>query len=604
MNRKNILLAAFILFTVIVQIAVMQDCRAQSKEEDSLVRTQQEWFANTLREREIQHLKDSIALAFLQTQLHKGQSASEQKVLRQKLDSIQARDSLTALVAKDSIETLRANVNPIPVILLEDTLFRICASLGPYPAHKRVADLEVKLKYLYDLPKYEPDSLLTDFHSDISLITYKGEVIAAVTYIDAIWANTDLRDLLYQYTHTINTTVVRNREDNSWNRTMMRIGVALMVIVLMCVVIYCLNRGFMFLVRWLVRNKSKKIQGIRINNYRLFSRVHVQYFLLQLLKVLRIVMIVCIIYAAFTFILSRFPYTRGWAAQTMDWIMQPIWKGFRALVGYLPKLFTIALILVVYHFLNKVLFALGRAVEIGSLRIKGFYAEWGLVTYKIIRFVLIVLAIVSIFPYLPGAHSDVFKGVSVFIGVLISIGSSSAIANTIAGLVITYMRPFKLGDWIKVGDSIGYVIEKNLLVTRLRTLQNEDITLPNTTILTGKTINYSESSRDDKCKGLIITIEVTIDYEVNWRTVTDLLLASAAKSEKILKNPAPFVLQKDFNNYNIGYQLNAYINEPENMFFIHSDLMHVVMDIFANAGVEIRSPDYLNFNDVTKRNWE
>ena len=599
MNRKNIRFTVFILLFVLFQILGAANCRAQNKD-DSLARAQQEWFGNALREREIQHLKDSITLDLLQSQLQKGHSASEQKILRQKLDSIQERDSLSFLMAKDSIENLRANTDAIPVVFFEDTLYHIYASLGPYTPQKRVSDLTEKIKQLYELPQYNPDSLLTDYHDDISLIQYKGSVIGAVTYIDAIWENTDLHSLLDQYRSRINRAVLSNRENNSWNNTLIRIGIAVLVVLLVIVLIYCVNRLFMFAVRKVVHSKSNKISGIKID-YRVFGRTRVLSFLIRLLKIVRWILILVIVYSAFTFILSSFPYTHEWAAQILHWLQIPIAKGWHSFVNYLPNLLTIGIIVIVYRVLNRILFSLAKSIEFGNLRLKGFYAEWGIVTYKVIRFVLVVLMVVLIFPYLPGAHSDVFKGVSVFIGVLISIGSSSAIANMIAGLVITYMRPFKIGDWIKVGESVGYVLEKNLLVTRLRTLQNEDITLPNTTILTGKTINYSESSRDPRCKGLAITVEVTIDYDVDWRKVTKLLLDAAAKTENILKNPEPFVLHKDFNNYNVGYQLNAYIANPNEMFFIHSDLMHVVMDLFAAADVEIRSPDYLNFNDVTRK---
>ncbi|PZP52164.1 MAG: hypothetical protein DI598_01455 [Pseudopedobacter saltans] len=598
LNLSHILKSKWPKFMAVLVMVLVFNC--VSAQQDSTHLSQKEWYNKTLRDREIQHLKDSIALDMLHSQLQRGNSSSEQKILQAKLDSLQAKDSLSMILAKDSIDNLRANTNPVPVIFIDDTLYSIYTQLGPYAATKRVKDLELKLKHLYELPVYTPDSLMTDYHSDISLIKYKGEVIAAVTYLDAIWANKDLNLLLDEYAKRINSVVVANRENNSWNRTLERWGIALAVVLGILVAIYCVNRGFMYIVKKLIRSKSNAIRGIKINNYRIFSRAHVLSFLIQVLKVLRWIAIAIVIYAGFTFILSRFPYTHEWADSIVNWFKSPIVKGIMAFVHYLPNLLTIAFIVFVYYFLNKALFALGKEIESGKLRIKGFYPEWGLVTYKIVRFVLLVLVIVLVFPYLPGAHSDVFKGVSVFIGVLISIGSSSAISNTIAGLVITYMRPFKIGDWIKVGDSTGCVLEKNLLVTRMRTLQNEDITLPNTTILTGKTINYSESSRDPRCKGLVITVDLTIGYEVDWRVVTKLLMESAEKTDRVLAFPKPFVLQREFKNYNVSYQLNAYINEPEDMFFIHSDLLHKVMDIFHENNIEIRSPDYININETIK----
>jgi small-conductance mechanosensitive channel len=223
----------------------------------------------------------------------------------------------------------------------------------------------------------------------------------------------------------------------------------------------------------------------------------------------------------------------------------------------------------------------------------------------ITRFVLHIFMFIMIFPFLPGSDTAIFQGVSVFVGLLISIGSSSAIANAVAGLVITYMRPFKIGDRIKIDDITGDVMEKSALVTRIRTIKNEDITIPNAKILTSHTINYSAPARET---GLIIHTTVTIGYDAPWRTVHSLLIEAAASTPDVLKTPPPFVLQTSLDDFYISYQVNVFVGDASRMMKIKSDLHQNIQDSFNRGGVEIMSPHYRSErdgNEVTiPKNWE
>jgi small-conductance mechanosensitive channel len=215
-------------------------------------------------------------------------------------------------------------------------------------------------------------------------------------------------------------------------------------------------------------------------------------------------------------------------------------------------------------------------------------------TYNIIRVLLFAFMFVVIFPYLPGSDSKVFQGVTVFLGILFSLGSSSAISNMVSGIVLTYMRPYKIGDRIKVGDVTGDVVEKNLLVTRLRTIKNEDITIPNATILSGHTTNYSTVA---KTMGLILNTTITIGYDVPWQTVHNLLISAAEATDGVLTEHKPFVLQTGLNDFNVAYQLNAYTASSNQMAAIYSRLHQNIQDKFNEAGVEIMSPNYFALRD-------
>jgi small-conductance mechanosensitive channel len=177
----------------------------------------------------------------------------------------------------------------------------------------------------------------------------------------------------------------------------------------------------------------------------------------------------------------------------------------------------------------------------------------------------------------------------VFIGVLFSLGSHSSIANVVAGLVITYMRPFIVGDRIKIGDVTGDVIEKTLLVTRLRTPKNEEVTIPNSSVLSGNTVNYSTMART---VGLIIHTTVTIGYDVPWKKMHQALLNAADRTESLQKEPKPFVLQTSLDDFYVSYQINGYTRETNRFNRIYSSLHQNIQDCCNEMGIEIMSPHY------------
>jgi small-conductance mechanosensitive channel len=270
-------------------------------------------------------------------------------------------------------------------------------------------------------------------------------------------------------------------------------------------------------------------------------------------------------------------------------VLTPLGQAGRGFIAYLPDLFAIAVIVVVVRYLLKFIHLFFVGIERGAITLPGFYRDWGEPTYKIVRFLVIVFAAVMLYPYLPGSDTDAFKGISIFLGVLVSFGSSSAIANIIAGVVMTYMRPFQLGDRVKIADTVGDVVRKTLLVTRVRTIKNVDVTIPNATVLASHIINYNSSAKE---RGLILHTGVSIGYGAPWRRVHELLIAAAEATNGVLKNPKPFVFQTLLQDFYVGYELNAYTERPNEMARIYSDLHENIQDQFNEAGVEIMSPHY------------
>jgi len=233
-------------------------------------------------------------------------------------------------------------------------------------------------------------------------------------------------------------------------------------------------------------------------------------------------------------------------------------------------------------------------VERGTIALPGFETDWAAPTYRIVRFLILVFAVIVAFPYLPGSGSPAFKGISLFLGLLISLGSSSAIANVIAGAILTYTKAFRIGDRVKIAATEGYVLEKTLLATRVRTTKNVEITVPNSLVLSSHIVNYSVAARGE---GLVLHTAVTIGYDVPWRKVHALLLDAAARTEGIVAEPQPFVLQLSLDDYYPTYELNVFTRDPAHLARLYSDLHANVQDAFNEAGVEIMSPAYCALRD-------
>ncbi len=293
-------------------------------------------------------------------------------------------------------------------------------------------------------------------------------------------------------------------------------------------------------------------------------------------------------------VLSFFHWTQGWADRIFEMVAEPvlwIWNGLTTLI---PNLFFIAVIIVFTRYLLKVLNALFLAVESGRIQFDGFHQDWARPSFQIVRIFVILLAAVMCFPYIPGSSSPAFQGVSVFLGVLVSFGSSSAISNMIAGIVMTYMRPFKPGDRVRIGDTIGDIMEKSLLVTRIRTIKNVDVTIPNSLILNTHIINYSAVSKE---KGLILNTTVTIGYDVPWPQVHQALVEAALACPKVLQEPKPFVFQTALNDFAVAYEINAYTEDANSMAQSYSDIHTAIQASFKKHDIEIMSPNYMAVRD-------
>lgn len=585
----TVIATVLLLLTTIVVYAQPDSI---SSGQDSINRTILHELNRRLAEIEQKRMDDSVKKVQLELQIVSLKTTDniQKEELRRQLDEISERDRKRAEERLARIDALRTTASGFPVRgALNDTLFFIYTRLGSLTAAERAGNITKKIHQLYGDDFMRVDSIKVVPSENTLDIMYRDLIIMSISDTDALWYNLDMQLLANNFRDKITSSIAEARKNNSLARLLGRLGLVLLVFAVAWVLIMLIGKGYRISLRYIVFNKNKWLKSLSYRDYTFLSADQELKGILFLLKTIRWFTYVLLIYITLPIIFSIFPFTRGWADNLFNLIWSPFKGLFISIWNYMPNLFTILVILVVMRYFIRFIKYIFSEIESEKLKINGFHADWAMPTYSIVRFLLFAFMFVMIFPYLPGSDSDIFKGVSVFIGILFSLGSSSAIANMVAGLVITYMRPFKINDRIKIGEITGDVVEKTLLVTRLRTVKNEIITIPNSTILTGNTTNFSTYAGDS---GLIIHTTVTIGYDVPWRDMHQALIDAALKTELIELEPRPFVLQTSLEDFYVAYQVNAYTRSPGRQAFIYSSLHQNIQDVCNERGIEIMSPHY------------
>ncbi|SEW11402.1 mechanosensitive ion channel family protein [Chitinophaga arvensicola] len=590
----------FTLYFTGILVSLALPCNAQSDSSkasrDSIADTQLILTTRLLRESDsLQKAGDEQKRLLQEQLLISKDNDTRKKELQQKLDALEQADSLKKTQARQRIIQLKATNSGIPVVPFHrDTLFYIYNKLGPLKPSDRAQNIDRKLGQLADDPFFSPDSVKAIANENNIDVIYNDLVLLTVTDDDALWLDQDKIQVAQQYAAAVRKAVLQEKKDSSLQSILIRIAWLLLIIVIFSVIVYGINRLFKRLRRKIVREKDRYFKGVKVKEYALLNQQKQIGIVFSVLRVARIILILLVFYITLPFVFSIFPWTKGIADKLINWTLSPVKSILLGFLHYLPKLLTIIVIYVITRYLVKLVNYLAEEIASGNLTLKGFYPDWARPTGSGIKFLLYAFMFVVIFPYLPGSDSKIFQGVSVFLGILFSLGSSSAISNVIAGFVITYMRPFKIGDRVKIGEITGDVIEKNLLVTRLRTIKNEEITVPNASILNGHTINFTTSSKD---LGLILHTTVTIGYEIPWKQVHELLINAANATDGVMRDKAPFVLQTSLDDFAIAYEINVYTDHSHKMAVIYSDLHRHIIDEFNKAGIEIMSPHFIAHRD-------
>lgn len=327
--------------------------------------------------------------------------------------------------------------------------------------------------------------------------------------------------------------------------------------------------------------------GLRVQRWEMVSAGGLQSSVRYLLGFLHLLIAVLLIDAYVTLVLRLFPATQPLSDRYFDFVTAPIVVLYRAVVAYLPNLFFIVAVSALGFLSLKFLHLLFRAVESGAVRIPGFYTDWAEPTYKLVRLLVLVFLLIAIFPRLPGADEQAFKAVSLFAGALLTLGSTAAVGNAVAGVVLTYTRAFQVGDWITVGGTTGEVARRTLLVTRLRNVANEQVTIPNGEVLREHVVNYTPAAKQGR---LGLTVSLQIGYDVDWRTVEELLLKAAGATPGVAADPPPVVIQTSLDDFGVSYLLAVKTSGPPPLGLLRTTLGRNILDEFKQAGVEILTP--------------
>ncbi|MCM0666364.1 mechanosensitive ion channel family protein [Flavobacterium tyrosinilyticum] len=487
-------------------------------------------------------------------------------------------------------EAVTVKLKGYPVKPFNDTLFLVYHNVGSFSAKERAEYIANKIKRLYNESFFEKDSIkIVPSDASMDIIYQSDLVIMSVFDADAKAENSTVENIAKRNLGKIKSAIIYQNEN--YSQLPKRIGYTVLLTLIIGLVLFLISKVFNYIKGYIVKNRAKYFKGVSYNSIKILSPGKQQSLLLRFFGFVKIITLILIVYLSLPVLFSIFPATKDYTTTLLKWILTPAKSAFMGFVGFLPSLFTIIVIIIIFKYSLKVIKFFFYEIKSENIKIDGFYSDWALPTFNIIRLLMYAFMLVIIFPYLPGSDSPIFKGVSVFVGVLFSLGSSNAIANMVAGLVITYMRPFKIGDYIKIGEVSGEVIEKTALVTRIRTPKFEDITIPNATVLSSTSTNYSANT-NQSTNGLLIHTTVTIGYDVPWKDIYAALIDAALNTEMIEKEPKPFVLQTSLDDFYVSYQINVYTKEPTKQPRIYSSLHQNIQDSFNTAGIEIMSPHY------------
>ncbi|HTG80836.1 MAG TPA: mechanosensitive ion channel family protein [Geobacteraceae bacterium] len=501
--------------------------------------------------------------------------------------------SLVAPVCGENVPPPTKNVpakdsplKTVPVTFDGSPIFSVQAYKG-FTAEERAEGIGERIRKIAE-DQSIPTGVITSVESDVSTDVVAGErVIMSVFDKDALPTGRTRQELAAEFAGKISAAVENYRKARAPKSIMH--GVVLSVIATLLLLAAVLVLRVLFR-RLLAVVEATKVPSIHFQKFQILRLDQVKTLLIGGIRGVRLLVILVLFYLYVHFTLSFFPWTRPVSGQILYYLLVPFKTMEGWIVGYIPNLIFLVVLALVTYYVLKFMRLFAAEVGKGNITFPGFYPDWARPTFKIARFLFIAFVAVVAFPYFPGSQSPAFKGITIFIGVLLSLGSSSTVSNIIAGLDMTYRRAFVKGDWIKIGDLTGEVIRMRLLVTHLRTFKNEEVVFPNAFLLNSHVTNFSFLARE---QGLILHTSVTIGYSTPWRQVHAFLLQAAEKTPGLLRNPAPFVLQTALDDFYVRYELNAYTDAPQEMLNIYSDLHQNIQDAFNEFEVQIMSPHYV-----------
>jgi small-conductance mechanosensitive channel len=482
-----------------------------------------------------------------------------------------------------------SKIETAPVVIDGEVLFRL-RGISTYTAKERAKAVAEAIRAIARDEAFPVSELRLDRGADRTRILAGERELLTVFEADVQAEGVKSRELLAPYfVRSIAAAIERYRQERS--------GAYLQHQALRGAIVLAVLAVVLLGVRWVFRRAQSavlgrfesRLQALESRSFRLLSAEELKAAFQSALRATRFLIALVAFVACIGYVLSLFPWTRPFAKRTAELFTNALATMWAGIVDAIPGLVFIAMLIIVTRYALKLVRLFFLGIERGTIRPSGFDPDWAWPTYRLLRVGVIAFAVVIAYPYVPGSNSDAFKGVSIFLGLLMSIGAASMVANTLAGYVLIYRRTFKVGDRIQVGDAIGDVVEIRHQVTHVRTTKNELITIPSSTILGSEVTNYSSLAME---KGLILHTTLGIGYETPWRQVEAMLIEAAHRTAGLLREPPPFVLQQALRDFCVTYEINAYCNAPQAMVRLYTELHRNILDVFNEYGVQIMTPAY------------
>jgi small-conductance mechanosensitive channel len=482
----------------------------------------------------------------------------------------------------------------VPIRLDGETIYHVNRGLGPFSAEERARAAERRLQLIADDPFYSSELLTVVQKPTLAELRYRNRTVGVITAEDAAAAGVSADEAATALVQKVDDAVARYREHReplAWTE-----AIAIMVVAsgLLALLVFGLRRARRRLEAAIAARRRQALSDEQKEG--LAAAVDQKTAPIQL-KALGLLYYTAVLAAVTVYLGVAFaavPMTKGYALAAIDYVIEPVrtlWQGFLASVG---DVIFIAVVVVLARYLIKGLrWALSEAAA-ERLVIPGVSSDWAMLAFKVARIGVVAMAAVVIYPYIPGSDTDAFKGIGIFAGALFTIGASGMAGNIVGGLALTFAGTYHVGDRVKIGDVVGDVVETTLMMTRVRSIRNEIVTIPNSTILAGHIVNYSTEARS---RGVLLVTEVTIGYDAPWRKVHELLIEAARRTPEILASPAPYVLQHSLNDYHVSYEIWAYTSNANAMVLTYGALHQNIQDSFNEGGVEILSPGYAALRD-------
>jgi len=483
-----------------------------------------------------------------------------------------------------------------PVAIDGTTLFRV-RGVSSYPAEARAGQISDRIEAIAADSSVPGSALQVIDAGGMVRVAAGNRPIMAVTDADAALEQVSRGELAIAHLERIRDAIGEYRAART-PQALRRAAInTIAATAALAVAIGLLVWFWRALDSLLRRRLQARIHSVGIQSFEVMRAEHIWAAVRNAVFAVRTVVFLACVLLYLGFTLAAWPWTRGFARNMWAFTAAPVNVLIGGFVSNIPRFVFLAVLFVAIRIALRVVRLFFEAIGRGTVTLGGFDAEWAQPTYKIVRVAVIAFGLIVAYPYIPGSQSEAFKGVSLFIGIVFSLGSSSAISNIIAGYMMTYRRAFKVGDRVKIGEAVGDVIEMRLQVTHLRSVKNEEIVIPNSQILSGDVLNYSSLAREQP---LILHTEVGIGYETPWRLVEAMLLDAAARTSGLAADARSFVLMKRLGDFAVTYELNVPCRDVPGMAALYTSLHQQILDVFNEHGVQIMTPAYEGDPEVPK----